>query len=257
MKQTMKTFFALAFLILLGISNALVADDLQCFELRTYTANKGRLSDLHSRFRDHTLGLFSKHGMTNIGYWVPQSNESEQLIYLLGYPSRKARDASWKAFFQDPDWKSAYQSSISKGRLVKKIDRLFLKKTDYSPKIKLGKTKNDRAFELRTYTASMGNLPHLNARFRDHTLGLFTKHGIGNFAYFNLFDDQSGSDKTLIYLLTHQNREAARASFSAFSKDPSWQIARKLSEEKAGGSLTERGGVKSLFLNPTDYSPTN
>lgn len=253
----MRTCFSLAIVAILGLTNAHSDDTLECFELRTYTANEGKLDDLHSRFREHTLGLFVKHGMTNIGYWTPQSNAKNQLIYLLGYPSRAAREASWKGFFADPDWKSAFQNSTISGRLVKKVESIFLKKTDYSPAIQIGKMPKDRAFELRIYTASEGNLSHLNARFANHTIALFAKHGIGNFAYFNLFDDQKDADKTLIYLLTHKSRDDARASFSAFVKDPDWRSARAASEEKAGGSLTISGGVKSFFLNPTDYSPTN
>ena len=44
------------------------------FEFRTYTAAPGKLEDLHNRFRNHTLGLFEKHGITSIGYWVPMED---------------------------------------------------------------------------------------------------------------------------------------------------------------------------------------
>ena len=61
------------------------------FEMRTYTANPGKLADLERRFRDHTTRLFERHGMTNIGYWIPQDSLSTNtLIYILAYPSREA-----------------------------------------------------------------------------------------------------------------------------------------------------------------------
>jgi hypothetical protein len=41
------------------------------FELRTYTSPDGRLGDLLARFRNDTLRVFEKHGMENVGYWVP------------------------------------------------------------------------------------------------------------------------------------------------------------------------------------------
>jgi hypothetical protein len=81
-----------------------------------------------------------------------------------------------------------------------------------------------------------------------------------NVTYWNLAADQKGAksklvqDNTLIYLLTHKSEEAAKASFGAFRADPAWLAARKASEEKAGGSLTIKDGVKSEFLKPTDYS---
>ncbi len=59
----------------------------------------------------------------------------------------------------------------------------------------------------------------------------------------------------LIYILAHKSQDAAKASFDAFRKDPDWVSARKASEEKAGGALTVKDGVKSVFMKATDYSP--
>ena len=111
-------------------------------------------------------------------------------------------------------------------------------------------------FELRTYTATAGSLSALDSRFRDQTLKLFARHGMTNLVYWNLAADQPQADRTLVYLLAHASADAARESFAAFRKDPDWLAARTASEEKAGGSLTEKdGGVVSEFLVPTDYSP--
>lgn len=231
------------------------AADTRVFEMRTYYAAPDKLDALQARFRDHTCKLFEKHGIANIGYWVPLENPENKLIYLLAYPSREAREKAWKDFFADPDWQAAYKASEVNGKLVAKVDQLFLEATDYSPLPKPSAGKANRVFELRTYTASPGNLGHLNARFRDHTLKLFEKHRMTNVGYWVPMKDQAGAEDTLVYLLAHQSREAAKESFGAFGKDPDWQAARKASEEKAGGSLTVKGGVKSLFMNATDYSP--
>jgi hypothetical protein len=104
------------------------------FEMRTYTANDGKFEALHTRFRDHTCRLFEKHGMTNIGYWTPTEGPGmdNTLVYLLAYPSREARDASWKAFLADPDWQAVYKESHKDGPLVSKVDSKFLAPTDYS-----------------------------------------------------------------------------------------------------------------------------
>ena len=80
------------------------AADTKCYELRTYTAAPGKLDALLQRFRNHTVALFAKHGMTNVGYWVPAENPDRKLIYLLSYPDRTARDSSFKAFGSDPAW---------------------------------------------------------------------------------------------------------------------------------------------------------
>ena len=110
-------------------------------------------------------------------------------------------------------------------------------------------------YEMRTYTAAPNRLDALNARFRDHTLKLFERHGIANIGYWTPMKDQKGTDNTLIYLLSHKGTEAAAASFGTFGQDPDWVAARKASEEQAGGSLTIPNGVQSQFLRATDYSP--
>ncbi len=228
--------------------------DSRVFELRVYYAADGKLDALNARFRDHTTKLFEKHGMTNIGYWMPLENPERKLYYFLAYPSREAREKSWQAFSADPDWKKAYKASEVNGKLVDKVEVSFLQATDYSPSIKPSEA-GSRVFELRTYTTTPGNLEALHARFRNHTTKLFERHGMTNVAYWALMNDQPGADNTLIYILAHASPEAAKASFDAFRKDPEWIAARAASEEKAGGSLTTPDGVKSLFMQATDYSP--
>ena len=234
-----------------------LAADTRVYEMRTYYAAPGKLDALNARFRDHTCKLFEKHGITNIGYWMPIENPENKLVYVLAYPSRAARDASWKEFMADPDWKAAQKASEVDGKLVAKVEQPYLVATDYSPEIKPSVGTGERVFELRTYTCTPNNLPALDARFRDHTIKLFTKHGMTNLFYWHLMDDQPAAKDTLVYMLAHKSTDAAKASFDAFRQDPDWVAARKASEEKAGGSLTvAEGGVKSVFMKATDYSPT-
>jgi hypothetical protein len=106
------------------------------FELRTYTASPGKIEALHARFRDHTNKLFVKHGMDLVAYWqaVSGDNAENTLIYVLAFPSHEARDASWKAFQNDPDWKKAKADSEKDGvPLAAKVDSRFMTPTDYSP----------------------------------------------------------------------------------------------------------------------------
>ncbi len=249
--------FAVLFASMLSIASAAEKDD-RCYEMRVYYAPPGKLDELHARFRDHTCKLFEKHGMVNIGYWVPLENTENKLVYVLAYPNREAREKSWKAFMADPDWQKAWKESEKNGKLVAKAESSFMEATDYSPAIKVAAASPERTFELRTYTASAGNLGALDSRFRDHTIKLFTKHSMQNFAYWHLMPGQKGADNKLIYLLAHKSKEAAAESFKAFRADPDWVAAKEASEKKAGGSLTEGGmaGVKSEFLKATDYSPT-
>lgn len=229
--------------------------DTRCFEMRVYYAAPGKLDELHKRFRDHTTALFKKHGMTNLGYWTPVENTDSKLVYVLAYPSREARDASWKAFGADPVWQAAYKASEVNGKLVAKAESTFMQATDFSPEIKASSAA-PRVFELRTYTMTPGNLPRINARFRDHTTGLFAKHGMTNLFYWNLQAGQPGTDNTLIYLLAHKDAAAMAESFKAFRANPDWVAAKEASEKAAGGSLTIPDGVKSVVMTATDYSET-
>ena len=110
---------------------------------------------------------------------------------------------------------------------------------------------DSRCFELRTYHAAPGKLEALNARFRDHTCALFQKHGMEIVGFWIPADADKGATNTLVYLLAHKSRDAAKKSWAAFSADPDWKKARADSE--VNGKLTEK--VESVFLSATDYSP--
>lgn len=109
------------------------------------------------------------------------------------------------------------------------------------------KAARERVFELRTYVTHEGKLPDLNKRFRDHTMRLFEKHGMKNVVY--LMPEKT--ENTLVYLISHESREAADASWAAFQKDPEWHKVRDESE-KNGKILVK---VERQYLQPTDYSP--
>ena len=105
------------------------------FELRTYTTFDGKLPDLLNRFRDHTTKYFERHGMTNVGYWVPEDAPLSQntLVYMLAYPSREAAKKAWDDFRKDPDWLKARDASEANGKIVEKVVSVFVEPTAFSP----------------------------------------------------------------------------------------------------------------------------
>jgi hypothetical protein len=109
--------------------------DTRFFELRTYHVAPGKMEALKARFRDHTNKLFAKHGMTIIGFWTPDNPDDadKKLIYILAYPSKEAREKSWKDFRADPDWLEAKKASEKDGPLVEKVEEVYLNPTDFSP----------------------------------------------------------------------------------------------------------------------------
>lgn len=231
------------------------APDTRVYELRTYTATPGNLDTLIGRFREHTLRIFEKHGMTNVGYWVPldeKDGAGSKIVYLLSYPDRESAKASWKAFSADPEWKAVQKKTEANGKIVAKVDSVYMTPTDYAKAMKAGPaTGQPRVFELRTYTTPEGKLDALDARFRDHTQAIFKRHGMTNLGYFHPLDADKGAGHTLVYFLAHANRDAATASWKAFRDDPEWQ--KVLAESQKDGKLTTK--VESVFLTPTDFSP--
>ena len=105
-------------------------------------------------------------------------------------------------------------------------------------------------YELRIYHAASGKLGELLARFREHTIKLFDRHGIKSVAYWTPLDEPEKSN-TLIYILQHPSREAAAANWKSFQADPEWKSVHEKSE--ANGKLVDK--VDSTFLTLTDFSP--
>ncbi len=107
------------------------------YELRIYHAYEGKLEDLLRRFREHTMKLFEKHGIKNVAYWTPTDEplKGKTLVYILAHPSREAATANWKAFQDDPEWRSVRDKSEANGKLVEKVDSTYLLLTDFSPKL--------------------------------------------------------------------------------------------------------------------------
>lgn len=102
------------------------------FELRTYTAAPGKRDELLDRFEDHTMEIFRRHGMENVAYWLPRDSDRE-LVYMLAFPSRYARDEAWREFDMDPEWQRVYEASRQDGPLVENVESVMLEPTDYSP----------------------------------------------------------------------------------------------------------------------------
>jgi hypothetical protein len=110
--------------------------------------------------------------------------------------------------------------------------------------------KSEVVYELRVYHANEGKLDALMARFRDHTITIFNRHGMKSVAYW-LPTDEPLKGRTLIYILKHPSREAATANWKAFRDDPEWVKVSTASE--VNGKLVEK--VDSTYMTLTDFSP--
>ncbi|GAB1490134.1 hypothetical protein MASR2M8_25930 [Opitutaceae bacterium] len=258
MKSRLLLALALVFGFASLVSAQTAAPDSRVYELRIYTTNAGRLPNLLSRFRDHTMRLFERHGMRNIGYFTPlEKSEGADtvLYYFLEHASREAATASWAAFRADPEWVAVRTASEVGGTiLAKPPEFIFFKATDFSPAIKPGGSfEKPRVFELRRYTAAEGKLPALHAFFRNAVLKSFASHDITGIGFWDPTDADKGAGKEFTYLVAHPSREAATQAWTDLRADAYFVSAR--AEAYKGGNLTADGGVKSLYLAPVDFSP--
>lgn len=225
----------------------------QLYELRTYTTNEGKLDDLNARFRDHTVKLFEKHGMKSLGYWVPTEGptSSNTLIYVIEHKDADAAKASWRAFIGDPEWQAAYKASEEDGPILAKApESVYMSLADYSTVVKDVEPSDDAVYELRIYRTNEGKLPNLDARFRDHTIQIFNRHGMKSVAYWHPTQEPASND-TLIYILRHDSMEAAKKSWASFGADEEWKKVAAESQ-KDGPFLRERPEV--VYMKSTDYS---
>lgn len=100
------------------------------FELRTYTTTDGKVQQLVKRHRDGAIPLFTKHGMSLVGFWIPADSprSTDTLTYVLAHASRESAEAGWKAFLADPG-----RNEFEHEPIVKSVERVFLSPTDFSP----------------------------------------------------------------------------------------------------------------------------
>lgn len=268
----------IAFLLMFVVSH-FAQGQVPLYELRVYQPTEGKQKDLLTFMGQSGIQLAKSNGIEIVAAFTPIAAEDDRIVTLVRHKDRATCEGSYERMMADPATRDAFQKAFPSGPPVRSLTRLFLKTTDYSPAFQLD-SEGDRVFELRSYIASTGNLEGLNARFRNHTMTLFAKHGMTNIVYWNvedggsmkapelleavsprnqskaeISDDLPAQGNTLVYFLTHASQDAAKASFDAFRQDPEWTKVRTESESKAGGSLTAPGGVKSWFLKPTDFSP--
>jgi len=133
----MKKLILLAQLALLGLTMTVMTNAQstgRVYELRTYTCNEGKLPDLLKRFRDHTMTIFERHNMHNVGYWIPadEPTHSNTLVYIIWHDSREAATANWKAFREDPEWVKVSKASEEHGKIVDHVVSVFMNATDFS-----------------------------------------------------------------------------------------------------------------------------
>lgn len=103
-------------------------------------------------------------------------------------------------------------------------------------------------YELRIYHAVPGRLPDVIARFQNHILKLWDKHGIRQAGFWTTM--VGGSNQRLTYMLAWENLAEREKRWNAFVTDPAW-IAVAAETEKNGAIVKN---ISNEFLVPTAFS---
>lgn len=119
----------------MGRTTTVSAASNHVFEFRTYTAAPGKLDALQARFRDDTMRIFKKHGLTSVGYFAPMDEplSKNTFMYILSFPSRDAAKKSWDEFRVDPEWQKVQKESEANGKLVDHIESVYTEPYPFSP----------------------------------------------------------------------------------------------------------------------------
>ena len=243
----MKTFAVL----LAALPMIASAADSRVFEMRTYYAAPGK-----DRCAQYALSRSYREAVRET--WDHQhrlldaDREPRRTPHLHPRLSKSRRARNFvESVHADPAWTAALVESEKNGKLVVKADHLFMQATDFSPAVQPSSGKGERVFEMRTYTTPPKLLGALDARFRDHTLKLFEKHGMTNLFYFHLLPDAPSSDQTLIYFLAASERPG-RGRFVQGLSD-----RRRLDQSENGfrtksGRLVDGAGWGEISLPESD-----
>jgi NIPSNAP len=110
------------------------ADSNRVFELRVYHTLSGKVPALESRFRDTNSKLLAKHHLKVVGYWVPEGTPDwdNTFVYLVAHSSQEEAKKNWDAMMADPEFQEVIKSEQA-NKLVEKIDRTYMRPTDFSP----------------------------------------------------------------------------------------------------------------------------
>ena len=215
------------------------------YELRTYFAAPGKMPAL-IRHMEVAAGIFPKHGLNALGYWIDEVGTSNQITYMWMYESEAARHKSLASFRADFDWRShSAEEEKQHGMIVERTHSVLMQATPYSPQPKpFGKL-----LELRVYDVVPGKMQALNDRFANHTMGIFNQHGVHSIGYWT---EVFGTSNRLVYMLAYESLAAREKNWGGFLVDKNWQRIR--AETELAGPIVSK--IHNRLLRPTAYSPT-
>lgn len=221
-------------------------------ELRIYTVTRNKMDGVLERFHDTVEPVRRKHGITTIGYWsAPGTTNGGTFAYLMAAASKEELQKQEKEFGSDAQFKEGYAASNAKhGKTVDKIVALPLI-VDATTKFDFTSAKAARAFDLRIYSVLPGRIDAFRARWRDHAVPIYERHGLHSLGWWMADKKDADGNDQFVCLLAGESIAVIEKSITEFHQDVEWLRVER--ETEANGKL--HSGVIAYKLAPTGFSP--
>jgi hypothetical protein len=221
------------------------------FELRVYTVTSNKLDAVLERFKETVDPVRKRHGIETVGYWSnPGATNGGTFVYLMAASSRAELQRKEKVFGADPQFQSGFARSNQKhGKTVDQIVSIPLG-VDASAKLDFGSSEAARAFDLRIYSIVPGKLDAFRARWRDHAVPIYERHGLHSVGWWVALEKDSEGHDQFVCLLAGKSLASIQQSISEFHKDPDWIRIETATE--VNGKL--RSSVLAHKILPADFS---
>ena len=225
-------------------------EPLPYFELRIYDVTTNKLAGVLERFRETVDPVRRRHGICAVGYWTAASPTGEKYVYLMKAANAADLATREKAFSADSDFQSGFAASNRKhGKNIEKITTIPLI-TDNTAQFSFAPSDPARTFELREYSVPAAKLAAFRARWQDHAIPIYARHGLQSIGWWQAAKPDPTGSETFICLLAGASPAAIQKAIADFHADPEWRAITEQTEKD--GPL--RNGVAVLTLHPTEFS---
>ena len=220
------------------------------FEIRIYDVTTNKMDGVLERFRETVDPIRRRHGICAVGYWTAITPTGEKYVYLMKAASAADLATREKAFGADPDFQAGFAASNRKhGKTLDHITTIPLI-TDPAAQFNFTPTDPFRTFELRQYSVPAAKLAAFRARWRDHAIPIYARHGLQSIGWWQAAKPDPTGRETFICLLAGTSPAAIQKAIADFHADPEWRAITEQTEQD--GPL--RDGVVTLTLRPTEFS---
>ena len=219
------------------------------FEMRQYFVARGRMADARDRMQNHLPGLFAKHRIRVAASWsVVAGPRLPIFCYIMQWVDLAEREASWAAFYADPEWARIRALTNAGSELVEGQELVFLRPHPALP-LHSGAAPGRAGglHQLIVQRVLVGRNAEVTGFLHDTYLPRLRAAGA---EIMGLFDVLSGPGMPGIVLCIAWTDESAwRRGWAAFEADEQVNAAQWHQRKAFGAALF---GISDIFLMEPD-----